>query len=975
MIDQQKRSAIRTDFDRLLNMSAEEMTTHYASPESDYASLHPVIAAKLNQKSGKTLGKTALGLKGKKQWEAEDYDLAEQLLRPLRLQLTRKAATVREDGTLTPFGIALMNRGHDPRKANDGARGKIDSPQITTSADAAQQTSAQVVPQAEQPAADAAVAVAEGISVDDMTQRLDKALDQLYRDMFGGEYPDEVSRPWVEYGQIYPLEAQPKFIFRWEGTSYSMHFTMSGAQFIIDPDSIVAVHREWVPDEITPEEEAPTGLTMSVTEAEGETGPKWHGVMIRAGEATNPAENGKKRVYTEEALREGVEAGLFDDLPGYQRTDAEHSKEEGGMLAGTWGKAAWDAVKKEVQNTFTWLKDKYPSVIHKRVVRAVTEGKVDDIPGFSITANVYIDKKTPHIVRAFKEVRSCDPISFPSAGGRVIAVTESHITEQSTMKILDYLKNRGLTVPAKFAKEWAEVSVQEAAAADFLLAQLKEKRPKMFERDPQLEATLTKNELLLVNLFSEFMASEGLDPAPVEGAGTEDAGSTDTAVTEADRAALTLVHRQAYDGVLANSRLDEVQRASLRKRFDGRPFDAKFAEQAVQEALEMQTAYGKSKPQPRIDVQRDGTDKAQQMANDFFCSQITDLSVREAINTNAGSQVLSKTAHGSPRSLRQLYIDLTGDTRLELTNAAVRESIDPSLVAKILANAANLRILQDFQMPTEYDFWRELADVNSLSDFKSQTVMRMGHFGSLKKVGRDDAYEELAQGAETNESYTPDTYGGMISIHRKDIINDNVGAIMRMPTMVTMDAKMDLSAFAWSLILDNPTLGDGKALFHSDHNNLISDTTANAGLTDDHFLALEAKLRSQKFPGRDDVAALPARYAIIPSALRKTAYAVFTAAYGLNNATPTFLQSLQIKVMECVHASAAKDYYVVTDKMFCPVLELGFYQGREVPELLVADNETAGALFTHDKIQWKVRHEYGGSVVDYRGIAKAHITD
>ncbi len=543
------------------------------------------------------------------------------------------------------------------------------------------------------------------------------------------------------------------------------------------------------------------------------------------------------------------------------------------------------------------------------------------------------------------------------------------------MKILDYLKNRGLTVPAKFAKEWAEVSVQEAAAADFLLAQLKEKRPKMFERDPQLEATLTKNELLLVNLFSEFMASEGLDPAPVEGAGTEDAGSTDTAVTEADRAALALVHRQAYDGVLANSRLDEVQRASLRKRFDGRPFDAKFAEQAVQEALEMQTAYGKSKPQPRIDVQRDGTDKAQQMANDFFCSQITDLSVREAINTNAGSQVLSKTAHGSPRSLRQLYIDLTGDSRLELTNAAVRESIDPSLVAKILANAANLRIMQDFQLATEYDFWREFAEVNSLSDFKSQTVMRMGHFGSLKKVGRDDAYEELAQGAETNESYTPDTYGGMISIHRKDIINDNVGAIMRMPTMVTMDAKMDLSAFAWSLILDNPTLGDGKALFHSDHNNLISDTTANAGLSDDHFLALEAKLRTQKFPGRDDVAALPARYAIIPSALRKTAYGVFTASYGLNNATPTFVQSMQIKVMECIHASNAKDYYVVTDKLFCPVLEIGFYLGREVPELLVADNETAGALFTHDKIQWKVRHEYGGSVVDYRGIAKAHITD
>lgn len=367
--------------------------------------------------------------------------------------------------------------------------------------------------------------------------------------------------------------------------------------------------------------------------------------------------------------------------------------------------------------------------------------------------------------------------------------------------------------------------------------------------------------------------------------------------------------------------------------------------------------------------------RLQRMANDFFCSTITDVSVREAINSSEGWSALTKHAQGSPRSLRQLYIDLTGDQNLQFTQAAVRESIDLAMVAQILANAANLRISQEFQLATEYDAWREISEIKTLLDFKSQSVMRMGHFGSLRKIERDDAYPELMQAPSSTESYTPDTYGGIISIHRKDIINDNVGAIMRMPSMITMDAKMDLSAFAWGLILDNPTLGDGKALFHADHDNLISDTTANAGFSDDHLLALEALLRAQKLPGRENMAALPARFVIIPSALRKSSYGVITSAFGTNNATPTFAQSLQIKAIECLHATSEKDYYVATDRLLCPVLEIGFFQGREVPELIVADGESTGALFTHDKVLWKVRHEYGGSIIDHRGIAKTHITD
>ena len=32
------------------------------------------------------------------------------------------------------------------------------------------------------------------------------------------------------------------------------------------------------------------------------------------------------------------------------------------------------------------------------------------------------------------------------------------------------------------------------------------------------------------------------------------------------------------------------------------------------------------------------------------------------------------------------------------------------------------------------------------------------------------------------------------------------------------------------------------------------------------------------------------------------------------------------------------------------------------------DNPTSGSMFTHDKLTWKIRHIYGGNVLDYRGM-------
>ena len=67
----------------------------------------------------------------------------------------------------------------------------------------------------------------------------------------------------------------------------------------------------------------------------------------------------------------------------------------------------------------------------------------------------------------------------------------------------------------------------------------------------------------------------------------------------------------------------------------------------------------------------------------------------------------------------------------------------------------------------------------------------------------------------------------------------------------------------------------------------------------------------------------------------------------------------------------ATDWCLAADPMNLPTIEIGFFQGQEEPELFVQDVPNVGSMFTHDKVTYKLRHIYGGCVVDYRGLYKA----
>ena len=63
------------------------------------------------------------------------------------------------------------------------------------------------------------------------------------------------------------------------------------------------------------------------------------------------------------------------------------------------------------------------------------------------------------------------------------------------------------------------------------------------------------------------------------------------------------------------------------------------------------------------------------------------------------------------------------------------------------------------------------------------------------------------------------------------------------------------------------------------------------------------------------------------------------------------------------------NYYLSANLNDVTGIEIGFLNGREDPEILVQDQPTVGNVFLYDTIRYKVRHEFGGAVVDFRAFA------
>ncbi|MGI8828034.1 MAG: Mu-like prophage major head subunit gpT family protein [Chloroflexota bacterium] len=454
---------------------------------------------------------------------------------------------------------------------------------------------------------------------------------------------------------------------------------------------------------------------------------------------------------------------------------------------------------------------------------------------------------------------------------------------------------------------------------------------------------------------------------------------------------------------LAEARLPEPVAQKLRRRFAGSLFESAVLEEAIAEEKDTLAALSSAGHisgngvEKSLYVGMSDYDQLQAAFDSLFDIHTSEAArsvprfsgIREAFRVATGVDIHS--SGGVDRPIMESYAEgLRNKVRytasrtaslLSGSDALLREAdVTTASFSYLLGTSMNKRLLSDYQAwPSE---WQKFTTIVGIKDFKQQDRVRLGAFGSLSTVNEDTAYTTLTV-ADTRAIYSATKRGNIVQITRETIINDDLYAIKQIPQKLAVAASFTLAEFVYGLLSPaGANIYDAHPLFDSvNHGNTgvtagnLGTANSGAALTSANLQLAVIAMRKQKNLAAKPIGLKP-RYLIVPPDLEFTAMTIHKSAGlpgGNNNDINPMMGYAEPIVSPQMNSlsggpTSTTGWIAVADPRVIDTCEVGFVGGQANPVLLIQDMPLYGLNFTQDTISYKVRHEYGGAVVDYRGF-------
>jgi hypothetical protein len=330
--------------------------------------------------------------------------------------------------------------------------------------------------------------------------------------------------------------------------------------------------------------------------------------------------------------------------------------------------------------------------------------------------------------------------------------------------------------------------------------------------------------------------------------------------------------------------------------------------------------------------------------------------------------------------LRDAYVTITGDQNVSgvIQRGRASEAIMSTTWAEILANTLYRRFLLEYSLPVYNE--RAIAEFGSASDFRTKETVVLGYFGDIADVDPENAdYVEIDPPGDDKVSYAVTQRGNILTISRKTIINDDMRAVSKLVARLGRAARRTLARYIWNFWLSNAVYDvDSIAWFNSSHGNTGS-TALTVDLTGaNEVLAKIIQLADMTEQGSLEKLGMPPMESLwldVPHALYGKALQINNSReFGAGNINPVMgmfgASGERINVNPLFTDTTDWGVHVSPGAAGRESIQVDFLQGREEPEFFLADQPTVGQAFIGDKIQYKLRHEYGGDVQDFRGATK-----
>lgn len=703
-------------------------------------------------------------------------------------------------------------------------------------------------------------------------------------------------------------------------------------------------------------------------EAVDTEGNRWEVVLIAPGLSANGV------MYSADVLR--AAAPLFEGVRALARSDAAHRSEQDihvRNVVGWYEEVEYrEGVGVVGQFCITadadWLKDK---------LRSAWEGGKKDLIGFSLVAagrghRVQQGGQMVTWVDALESVHYVDVVVNPAAGGRVLSLVAatpigralSYVQREEGMReqLLESLKKTRphmykLIDPASISDEDLSSLVAEG------LAQQNGQAPLPVTVAAQAAGSPAQPMTLTVYPVGQMPASHATATVTVPGNGGNGNGTHD----ETDRRVQAIECRWTLREALDESKLPAPVQHKLRTQFSGRlergevwqPQELTDAITAERQTLAALTESGMVRgfgQETQVDVTEGADDKTVQHLLDFF--------------------------DGKVHSFKEAYMQLTGDTKVkarslskpvalsnwqqvaESKGIVLRESLDSTSFDAVLADVMHKRFIDTYMRPG-LQLWRRVCIIGSFNDLKTQHRTRFGGYGNLPIVPERAAYPALTSPTDEEATYVPAKRGGTEDLSWEMILNDDANAIRFIPIRLGVSAGQTLLEFVLDMIATNPTIYDSVALFHANHNNL---STTAFGTTTAQYMAMRLKMRQQTELDSGKRLGITPSILLLPGDLEEAAFNAFQRG---TEQEPKFATTITPTILAIDYWSDTNNYFALADPTVSPVLEVAFLNGDEEPEVQLQDDPSQGQMFARDVRTYRIKHTYGGAVLDYRGAQGA----
>lgn len=344
-----------------------------------------------------------------------------------------------------------------------------------------------------------------------------------------------------------------------------------------------------------------------------------------------------------------------------------------------------------------------------------------------------------------------------------------------------------------------------------------------------------------------------------------------------------------------------------------------------------------------------------------------------------GEQAVEAGAKNADMSIRDLMKEClrvegkyTGRT---FDNDTIRAAFGTASLPGILGNVANKRMLKSFnEHPV---IATKLCSVGDLNDFKEADRLRLTDVGDLLPVG---AGGEIKAGSLTEDRATNqlETYGKQFCLTRQMIINDDLGALLKVPTAMGNRAARLIDQLFFSRLLANPAQGDGKELFSAGHKNLL--TGADSALSIASLQKAVAMFLDQTDASGQPIS-VEAKFLLVPTALKFLATELTRGSNiiiaGSSDKERAALNALADENLQVIsspylgnsaYAGASQTgWYLFGDPRQVDTFEIGYLKGKRTPTVEKGDTDfnTLGMWF-------RVYFDVGVREQGFRGMVKAN---